>query len=204
MGIHSNPGFRVSGPPHYTTDFKNIVDFSLAEAITVLRIAQIAIFRGFFRVEHGFYFDFFVLGPQLDEDEAKRSRIKVLRERFNDLVYEYSDIEEEEQDHDHDNNQTGAKITETELNCDLHQALIIGLEILDLMNDLHMKCRTRLFFCNEVLEVAEDCAAAGDKNVIIDKSAAAIAEHGYFLSRIVSGYTAETTLKWKSKLKQDK
>ena len=150
---------------------------------------------------------YFVLGPQLDEDEAKRSRIKVLREQFNDLVYEYSDIDEEDvHEHDGNDNQTNTKttnLTETELNSDLQQALTLGLERLDLMNDLNLKCRSRLEFCDELMEVAEDCTAStsGSGN---DKSEAIIAENGYFLSRIVSGCTAEPTLKWKSKLKQDK
>ena len=141
------------------------------------------------------------------------------------MLFPYSDIEEE-YDHDQDgddDNQTGAKttlhLTETELNCDLHQALILGLERLDLMNDLHLKCRSRLDFCNELLEIAEDCAAgsgSGSGSGVVDdenitggsdnnnSAASNIADHGYFLSRIVSGCTAETTLKWKSKLKQDK
>ena len=151
---------------------------------------------------------YFVLGPQLDEDEAKRSRIKVLREQFNDLVYEYSDIDEEDvHDHDGDDNQTNTKttnLTETELNSDLQQALTLGLERLDLMNDLLLKCRSRLEFCDELMEVAEDCAAATSGSGNNKSAEAIIGEHGYFLSRIVSGCTAEPTLKWKSKLKQDK
>ena len=64
------------------------------------------------------------------------------------------------------------------------------------MNELHLKCRSRLDFCYELMEVAEDCG--------IPEKCAIVAEHGFILSLILSGMSSEATLKWKSKLKQDK
>ena len=53
-------------------------------------------------------------------------------------------------------------------------------------------------FSCDLLEVAEDCGEYGtDKYALV-------AERGYILSLIVFGSRDTNTLKWKSKLKQDK
>ena len=93
-----------------------------------------------------------LLGTKLEQDYAKRTKIIDLKTQFNDLVYEYSDIE----DNDDDENDEKSGISETELNEDLKKALEIGFERLNLMNELCLKTRCRLEFCDELLEVAED------------------------------------------------
>ena len=65
----------------------------------------------------------------------------------------FSDIED---DNDDDENNEKSGISETELNEDLKKALEIGFERLNLMNELCLKTRCRLEFCDELLEVAED------------------------------------------------
>ena len=100
-----------------------------------------------------FKFNFLpLLGTKLEQDQAKRTKIIDLKTQFNDLVYEYSDIE----DNDDDETDEKSGISETELNEDLKKALEIGFERLNLMNELCLKTRCRLEFCDELLEVAED------------------------------------------------
>ena len=91
----------------------------------------------------------------MEQDHAKRTKIVDLKTQFNDLVYEFSDIE----DNDEDENNEKSGISETELNEDLKKALEIGFERLNLMNELCLKTRCRLEFCDELLEVAEDLGA---------------------------------------------
>ena len=79
-------------------------------------------------------------GPQLVEDEYKRARIIEIKQQFIELVYEYSDIEED----DDDIGNKAEPLTESQINCDLHQALNLGLERLKLMDEMHLKCRSRL------------------------------------------------------------
>jgi len=143
---------------------------------------------------YGFYCDCkscSLTGTKLEQDHANRTKIMDLKTQFNDLVYEFSDIED---DNDDDENNEKSGISETELNEDLKKALEIGFERLNLMNELCLKTRCRLEFCDELLEVAED----------LGEDVLKVAEQGYSLSLIVSGMSAETTLKWKSKLKQNK
>ena len=78
-------------------------------------------------------------GPQLVEDECKRARIIEIKQQFIELVYEYSDIED-----DDDIGNKAEPLTESQINCDLHQALNLGLERLKLMDEMHLKCRSRL------------------------------------------------------------
>ena len=96
-----------------------------------------------------------LLGTKLEQDHAKRTKIIDLKTQFNDLVYEFSDIE----DNDEDENDEKSGISETELNEDLKKALEIGFERLNLMNELCLKTRCHLEFCDELLEVAEDLGA---------------------------------------------
>ena len=58
-----------------------------------------------------------------------------------------------------------SRISETEVNEDLKKALEIGFERLNLMNELCLKTRCRLEFCDELLEVAEDLGAGIAKKV---------------------------------------
>ena len=102
-----------------------------------------------------------LLGTKLEQDHGKRTKIIDLKTQFNDLVYEYSDIE----DNDEDENDEKSGISETELNEDLKKALEIGFERLNLMNELCLKTRCRLEFCDELLEVAEDLGAGIAKKI---------------------------------------
>ena len=89
-----------------------------------------------------------------------------MRSRFDDLVYEYSDIDTADE-----NKSDGGTISDTEdLYTDLQEALSLGLDRLALMNELLIKCRSRLDFCCELLEVAYDCDAPLEiKSVVIRK-----------------------------------
>jgi hypothetical protein len=82
-------------------------------------------------------------------------------------------------------------MTKLELSNDLQEALIIGMQRLELMNELMLKCRSRMDFCAELFEVASDCKS---------ELKYVIAKQGYELACTYFGPDADTTLKWKSRL----
>ena len=122
-------------------------------------------------------------GEAMAKDESLRSQIQKFKEQFDDLVYEYSDIEDTEET---------TNVTEEDVSADLQQALKIGLQRLDLMNDLSIKCRSRLNFCDELLEAAYDCSDF--------ETAKIIAKKGYDIAVTLFGTNHAITTKWKSKL----
>lgn len=85
-----------------------------------------------------------------------------MRSLFDDLVYEFTDLSDTEED-------SSADLSESDLNRDLQEALSLGLERFDLMDELGLKCRSRLDFCSELLEVAIDCNATQTKPLIIQR-----------------------------------
>ena len=121
-------------------------------------------------------------GEALVQDEALRSQIQNLKNEFDDLVYEYSDIE------DDSNNE----VTEEDVSTDLKQALKIGLQRLELMNQLSIKIRSRLNFCDELLEAAYDCSQF--------ETAKVIGKKGYDIAVTLFGTNHPISTQWKSKL----
>ena len=107
-----------------------------------------------------------------------------MKEEFDDLVYEFSDIEEEEV--------PNSTLTEEEVSEDLKQALNIGFQRLELMTELSIKCRSRLNFCDELLEAAYDCSQF--------ETAKIVAKKGYELAATLFGPNHQTATKWKTKL----
>lgn len=97
------------------------------------------------------------------KDWKKRKTIQNLRAQFDDLVYMFTDLEDDNEELVEPN------IDESELNRDLFEALGIGLQRLALMNELQIKCRSRLDFTGELYEVAVDCEADQIKPLIIQR-----------------------------------
>jgi len=124
-------------------------------------------------------------GEALVQDESLRSQIQKWKDEFDDLVYEYSDIED-------DDNELKNEVTEEDVCTDLKQALNIGLQRLDLMNQLSIKIRSRLNFCDELLEAAYDCSQF--------ETAKVIGKKGFDIAVTLFGTNHPISTQWKSKL----
>ena len=136
-----------------------------------------------------------ISGDALKIDEEKRSHIKQLKCRFDELVYEYvtdNDATEEANTTTSDDTEKKELITEENLCLELERALSLGLERLSLMDELRIKCRSRLDFVQELYEVACDCDANKLKKLI--------SHHGLELSETLFGHKNENANVWRSKL----
>ena len=114
------------------------------------------------------YFYYYFSGDRLQKDESIRDKIKSLKDKFDDLVYEFTDdadINESSTEEDSTSSEH-LILSEAELNRDLYEALSIGLERLSLMDQLDLKCRSRLDFVSELWDVACDCNASRLKPLI--------------------------------------
>ena len=83
-------------------------------------------------------------------------------------------------------------ISEENLCLELEDALSLGLERLSLMDELRIKCRSRLDFVQELYEVACDCDANKLKKLIL--------HHGLELAETLFGQKDENTNVWRAKL----
>ena len=133
-----------------------------------------------------------VLGTDLEQDSKKRDLIRSLRVQFNDLVYDFIDVDDDDEDEEESSEED---LSESELSLDLQQALELGLQRLALMNELHLKCRARIDFCSELLEVANDCNSPLHTSY-------KIAKQGFQLASTFLGPASEAARKWRKLLNQ--
>ncbi len=112
-----------------------------------------------------------------------------MKDKFDDLVYEYSDVE--------DSPVEEAANNKEEVSRDLEEAFALGLERLDLMDSLHFKCSGRLDFANELFEVAMDL---GTGSSITAEAVDDLAKRGLRLASMLYGEDSDTFDTWKKRL----